>query len=471
VAAAGLTAARLDELRALVGPGQVSTDPAVVLAASRDSSYRSQKLARLGRAVGVADAVVAVRDTAEVARVLAWCGTQGVPVTPRGPGSGVMGSGIPTQGGVLLDVRGLNQVLQIDVPNGRARVQGGVLLSDLEDALQPWGLTGGHYPQSLHLASVAGGIAMRGTGTFSSLYGSVEDRLAELTVVLPSGAVYQSHNAPRASTGPDLRQLFLGSEGTLGVITEVTLKVVPIPASRRFAAYGFARFEDSLAASRDLLAAGVVPAVLRVYDPVETQAKHAHFATAEGTWLMILLFEGDPELTATQARIAERLGAGHGGRALGEEPARTWLEHRFDVSWMSDQVARDGGVAEAVEVCATWSALPGLLERMRTAAARTMTTVMAHVSHIYSDGASLYVIASGDYPSDEAALAAYDQLWADLMPVVLEAGAVISHHHGIGVERAGWMAAQLGAPGLDLLRGLKAVVDPAGVMNPGKLGL
>ena len=437
----------------------------------RDSSSRSQKLERAGRTVATAEAIVVPRDTDDVARVLRWCSDNAVPVVPRGPGSAVVGSGIPLRGGVLLDIRGFNQVLEIDEHDRRARVQGGILLSDLEVELNRHGLTGGHYPQSFYLASVAGGLAMRGTGTFSSLYGSVEDRLAELTVVLPTGEIYRSHNSPRASTGPDLRQLFLGSEGTLGVITEVVLKVLPMPESRRYASYAFDRFEDSLDTTRDLLAAGVVPAVLRIYDPAETRAKHVHFATAQGTWLMVLLFEGAAELTSAQARIAEQLAEAHAGRAMGEEPARTWEEHRFDVSWMSDQVARDGGVAEAVEVCATWSALPRLMTRMQEAASRTMGRVMGHVSHIYSDGASLYVISSGDYPSDEEALRAYDRLWQDLMQVVTEEGAIISHHHGIGYERAGWMAAEHGEVGMNLLRAIKQVIDPAGAMNPGKLGL
>ena len=462
---------QLDGLRALVGADRVVTDEATLATLSRDSSYRSQKLERSHRNIAVAEAVVRPRDTAEVAAVLRWCTQQGVPVTARGPGSAVVGSGIPLRGGILLDVRDFNKVLEINQYDRRARVQGGILLSDLEAELNKHGLTGGHYPQSLYVSSVAGGLVMRGTGTFSSLYGSVEDRLAELTVVLPDGRIYQSHNSPRASTGPDLRQLFLGSEGTLGIITEVVLKVVPMPQSRRYASYAFDRFEDSLDATRDMLAAGVVPAVLRIYDPVETKAKHAHFATAQGTWLMVLLYEGDAELTATQANVVERLAGARQGRPMGEEPARTWEEHRFDVSWMSDQVDRDGGVAEAVEVAATWSALPRLMERMQAAARRTMARVMGHVSHIYSDGASLYVISSGDYDCDEAALKAYDQLWADLMAVVLEEGAVISHHHGIGFERAAWMGLEHGEVGMGLLRGVKSLIDPAGIMNPGKLGL
>ena len=461
----------LDALGELIGADRITTDPATLMQLSRDSSYRSQKLERSGRTIATAEAVVTPRDTEDVAKVLRWCSDNGVPVVPRGPGSGVVGSGVPLAGGILLDVRPFNQVLEINEHDRRARVQGGILLSDLEEELNKHGLTGGHYPQSFYLASVAGGIVMRGTGTFSSLYGSVEDRLAELTVVLPTGEVYRSHNSPRASTGPDLRQLFLGSEGMFGVITEVVLKVLPMPEVRRYASYAFDRFEDSLDATRALLAGGVIPAVLRIYDPVETKAKHAHFATAQGTWLMVLLFEGAAELTSTEVSIADRIASDHDGRAMGEEPARSWEEHRFDVSWMSDQVARDGGVAEAVELCATWSALPRVLSRMQEAAGKTMQRVMAHVSHIYSDGASLYVISSGDYPTDEDALLAYDQLWKDVMAVATEEGAVISHHHGIGFEKAAWMPHEHGEVGMRLLRDIKGIMDPAGVMNPGKLGI
>jgi alkyldihydroxyacetonephosphate synthase len=465
-----MTPDQLDQLRALVGAERVSTDEVSRAELSCDASYRSQKFERQGRLIGLADAIVTPEDQDDIVAVLRWCSANRVPVVPRGPGSAVVGSGIPTQGGLLLDLRHFTKVLEIDPYNRRARVQGSILLSDLEEDLNQHGLTGGHYPQSFYVASVAGSMAMRGTGTFSSLYGSVEDRLAELTVVLPTGEVYRSHNAPRASTGPDLRQLFLGSEGTFGVITEVTLKVVPMPETRLYAAYAFDGFQQSLDTAREMLAAEVVPAVLRIYDPVESKAKHAQFTTTDGTWLMILLYEGAAAVTATQAEVVEAIATRHGGRALGEEPARVWEDKRFDISWMSDQVARDGGVAESIEVATTWSQLPKLYAAMKAAASKTMDLVYGHVSHIYSDGASLYVISTGTYPTDEEALAAYDQLWKDVMATVIEEGAVISHHHGIGYERAPWMEAELGAVGIRLLKGIKDLIDPAGIMNPGKLG-
>ncbi|MDR1077892.1 MAG: FAD-binding oxidoreductase [Propionibacteriaceae bacterium] len=461
---------QIDQLGQLVGPDRVTCDPAVLTPLSRDASYRSQKLERAGQTIAVAEAVVTPKDEADIAAVLKWCSANGVPVTPRGPGSSVMGSQIPLRGGVLLDLRHFNQVLEIDPYNRLARVQGSILLSDLETELNKHGLTGGHYPQSFYVAGVAGSMTMRGTGTFSSLYGSVEDRLAELRVVLPSGEIYQSHNSPRASTGPDLRQLFLGSEGCFGVITEVTLKVVPIPETRLYASFAFDSFEAALDTTRAMQAAGVVPAVLRIYDPVETAAKHTQFTVADGSWLMVLLYEGSAELTQVQAQIVARLAAAQGGRDMGEEPAQSWERKRFDVSWMSDQVARDGGVAEAIEIAAPWSALPKVMEAMRQAAGRTMDKVMGHVSHIYSDGACLYVISTGTKPTESEALMAYDQLWQDVMEVVIAEGAVICHHHGIGYERAPWLEAEHGAVGIGLLHGLKRMLDPAGVMNPGKLG-
>ncbi len=461
----------LDALRGIVGIEGVVTDAESIQHASRDSSFRTKKLARRGKLISEGDVVVVPRTEEEIAQVLKWCTENNVPAVPRGPGSAVVGSGIPKKGGVLIDVRHFNQVIEIDAQNGLARVQGGILLSDLETALNEQGLTGGHYPQSLYVAGVAGSLAMRGSGTFSSLYGNVEDRLADLRVVLPTGDILQTHYAPRASAGPDLRPLFVGSEGTFGIITDVTLKCPALPPDRLFESYNFSDFEPALDTAREMLRVGVVPAVLRIYDPIESAAKHAQFASPDGNWLMVLLFEGESRLVRAQSDIVAGIAQARGGTPLGDEPARAWEQKRFDVSWFDDQVVQEGGVAEAVEVAASWSALPQLFEKMKAAASNTMSAVMGHVSHIYRDGASLYVISSGKYDTDEQALEAYDQLWKDLMEVVVAEGCVISHHHGIGTERAPWLKEQIGTVGVDVLRGIQKFLDPAGIMNPGTLGL
>ena len=465
-----ITADQARELRSRLDGALVSADPDLVAAVSADSSPRSRKAVAAGSPLASAELVVRPRSTADVVAVVRWANAHGVPVVARGGGSGVVGSGLPLHGGVLLDLRGLAAIGPVDVQNRLVTVGAGVLGSDLEEALAPYGLAVGHYPQSFHLASVGGWVAMRGSGTFSSLHGNIEDRVADLEVVLPTGDVLATRSVPRASEGPDLKQLFVGSEGTLGVVTAVTLRLVPLPESRRFDAFGFPSFATALEAARRMLAAGVRPAVLRVYDPVESAAKHARFSD-DGGWLMILAFDGDARLTRAQQDIARGLADGQGATALGEQPGVHWEQRRYDWSWFTDAVERSGGVAEAIELTTTWSRLPRLYEVVTAAAGRVMPEVMAHVSHVYDQGASLYVIARGFFADDRAAMAAYDALWDTVMDAALAEDARISHHHGIGTERARWLGPALGPGGLATLAAVKRALDPRGVLNPGKLAL
>jgi alkyldihydroxyacetonephosphate synthase len=218
------------------------------------------------------------------------------------------------------------------------------------------------------------------------------------------------------------------------------------------------------------LIAGVRPAVVRIYDPVEASAKHAQFAEQEG-WLTILVFDGDADLVAKQEEIALRLAAEHGGTVLGPEPAVHWEQRRFNWSWFTDAVDHEGGAAEAIEVSAAWSELPALYERMKAAGGTVMPEFMAHVSHVYDQGAALYAIVRGQFADDAEALTHYDAVWEAVVTAALDSGAVMGHHHGVGLERAPWMERGIGAGSMNLLRKLSKALDPAGIMNPGKAGL
>lgn len=464
-----LPAAALAELQTLVDPSILIDDPAQLRLLSADSSLRSKKAEAADRPLARAALALRPRSADQVAQIMAWASRHRVPVTPRGLGSGTVGAGLPIRGGVVLDLAELNQIGEVDVVNRLVTVGAGVRLSDLDEVLAPFGLSVGHYPQSFHLASIGGSIAMRGSGTFSSLHGNVEDRIGDLQVVLPTGELVQTHSQPRASLGVDLKQLFPGSEGMFGVITAVTLKLVPLPAARLFNSVRYDTFEQALETVRLTLLAGVHPAVVRIYDPTEAAAKHARFADHDG-WLLVLVFDGDEQLIATQEQITLRLAGEQGGEVLGPEPAVHWEQRRFDWSWFSDAAGHVGGAAEAVEVTATWSELPDLYARMKRAATGPMQEFMAHVSHVYDQGAALYAIVRGDFGTDEQALQHYDQAWEVLIAEALDSGSIIGHHHGVGLERARWMPQALGS-GLDLMRTLRRAVDPAEIMNPGKAGL
>jgi alkyldihydroxyacetonephosphate synthase len=453
-----------------VDPAILVSDPVEIRAMSADSSMRSKKAEANDRPLAAAALVVRPDSTEQVSRVLAWATKHGIPVTPRGLGSGTVGAGLPIRGGVVLDLAEMNEIGEVDVTNRMVTVGAGVRLSDLDEAIAPTGLSVGHYPQSFYLASVGGSIAMRGSGTFSSLHGNMDDRVGDLEVVLPTGEIVTTHSMPRASLGPDLKQLFAGSEGMLGIITKVTLRLVPLPAARRFNSVRYETFEQALEAMRLTLIAGVRPAVVRIYDPVEASAKHAQFAEQEG-WLTILVFDGDADLVAKQEEIALRLAAEHGGTVLGPEPAVHWEQRRFNWSWFTDAVDHEGGAAEAIEVSAAWSELPALYERMKAAGGTVMPEFMAHVSHVYDQGAALYAIVRGQFADDAEALTHYDAVWEAVVTAAQDSGAVMGHHHGVGLERAPWMERGIGAGSMNLLRKLSKALDPAGIMNPGKAGL
>ena len=453
-----------------VDPAILIADPAEIRAMSADSSMRSKKAEAHDTPLATAAIVVRPVSTEQVSAVLAWATRHSIPVTPRGLGSGTVGAGLPIFGGVVLDLAAMNEIGEVDVTNRLITVGAGVRLSDLDEAIAHTGLSVGHYPQSFYLASVGGSITMRGSGTFSSLHGNIDDRVGDLEVVLPTGEIVQTHSMPRASLGPDLKQLFAGSEGMFGVITKVTLRLVPLPAARLFNSVRYDTFEQALETIRLTLIAGVRPAVVRIYDPVEASAKHAQFADHEG-WLTVLVFDGDEELITTQQDITLRLAEENGGTILGPEPAVHWEKRRFNWSWFTDAVDHEGGAAEAIEVSATWSELPGLYRRMKEAGATVMPEFMAHVSHVYDQGAALYAIVRGEFGTDEEALKHYDAVWEAVVSAAIDAGAVMGHHHGVGLERAPWMERALGAPTMNLMRTLQKALDPAGIMNPGKAGL
>lgn len=465
-----MTPEALETLRELILAEHVTTDTDTIASMSRDMSYKSRKAASTGSPEPRADAVVRPTSTDEVAAVVRWANEHHVSIVARGGGSGAVGSGLPVYGGVVVDLSSMNTIGEVDTYDRLVTVGAGTMLDELEARLAESGMTAGHYPQSLALASVGGSIAMRGSGTWSSLHGGIEDRVADLTVVLPSGDVLRTRSLPRASAGPDLKQLFVGAEGTLGIITEVTLRLARLPQTRAYASYGFPDVGSTIDTVREALAAGVTPGVVRIYDPAEATAGHAAFVD-EPMWLLVIVFDGlDTVVSAHRAFLAD-LAERHGGRSMGEDPARRWEERRFNYSWVDTATAMPGGVADSIEVTARWSELPALYASATAAAREVVPTVMAHISHVYADGAALYIIVAGEFDGVEEGLRAYDEVWRAVVEATLAHGGRISHHHGIGLMRAPWMEQEVSSEGLGLLRSIKSALDPRGVLNPGKLGL
>lgn len=458
----------LDEVTAIVGAGNVDTDSASLDATSHDTWPLTTKWARVGRHPYRAEAVVKVTREAQVAEVLRAASRDSVPVTVRALASSVTGQPIPVRGGIVLDVTGLEPFHSIDETNLIVTASAGTNGGELEDLLNQQGLTLGHSPQSLYRSTVGGWLSTLATGQFSSLYGGIEDLVVGYTVILATGEKVELSASPRAAMGPDLRQLFIGAEGTLGVITSVRLKVFPIAEQEYLAAYSLPSVAAGLAFMRELYTSGLRPFLLRFYDADE--ARHAMVDPTFASPVVFFGSRGRAAMAAAEFAELETLVQARGGRRLGPEPVADWMGRRFDFSGVENLVAEPGGYAETIEVAHLWSGIEPFWAELKSALAPLADEVLAHFSHVYTQGTSMYVILLGHAENDEAAISRLEAIWATTMRLALKHGAELSHHHGGGLARSPYAEAALGSAHV-VLRKIKKALDPAGILNPGKLGL
>ena len=407
--------------------------------------------------------VVFPQSTEQVSQVLNVASRHNTPVTAQGGRSGVLGGAVAPDGGVALDLTGLSQILHLDEISGTVQVEAGIFGPELEAYVNERGWTVGHFPQSFNLATVGGWLACRGAGQYSNRYGKIEDIVRGLTVVLANGEVVElGDHGPRLAVGPDLLQLFVGSEGTLGVITGATLIVRRTAPFAQKATYGFDTFDDGLDACRRVLQRDAHPAVLRLYDDTESQR-----VFGESLNVLVVLDEGDQALVLATMSIVEHECAA--AAPLPEGLVDTWLEHRNDVSALVP-LWEHGIVVDTIEVAGAWAILPTLRHRVSEAllALEATLVVSVHQSHAYPDGACLYFSFAGRPESD--ATAYYRLAWDVATRAALSSGATLSHHHGVGHNRARFVKEALGSA-YPLLTLLKQLLDPMNIMNPGVLGI
>ncbi len=443
-----------------------TTDNEDTADASRDWWPLAMHWALDGRVPRRAAAVVRPASAREVSAVLAACNRASLPVTAAGGRSGVCGASVPVLGGVVVDLTALAGVVEVDDVSGLVGVLAGTFGPDLEDELRrDHGLTVGHFPQSYELATVGGWVACRGAGQYSTRYGKIEQMVAALELVLADGTVVRTGGSPAAATGPDLTQLFVGSEGLLGIITTVWLRAHPVPVAERRAAYLFATLGEGFEACRQLVRRGATPAVLRLYDSVESAADRG----GDGSdCVLLVLDEGDPAIVdATMTVVAD---ACRGAKPADDELVDRWLAHRNDTSALQ-KLTKKGYVVDTMEVAAPWSRLEGLVAAVTGAQRDVPHTLVSscHLSHSYLDGACVYFTFAAQPPSDEVE-STYVALWDAGQRAALAAGGNLSHHHGVGLNRARFAAEALGS-GYPVLAAIKQALDPSGILNPGKFGL
>lgn len=411
----------------------------------------------------LAGAVVRPNSVDQIPAVLAACNEARVPVTAAAGRSGVCGSSVPLYGGVVLDLCGLTGIRDVDDTSLVVDVLPGTFGDRFEaDLRAAHGLTVGHWPQSIALSTVGGWVACRGAGQLSNRYGKIEDMVVGLDVVLADGRTLTTGGNARQAVGPDLNQLFIGSEGTLGVITGVRLRAHPAPVAEERAAFRFSTVADAIDACRRILRRGGDPAVLRIYDGREAK----RFGEEEP--ILLVLDEGDPVTVAANLRIVTEECAA--ADALDGSLVETWMGHRNDVAALEKAIRADV-VVDTMEITGAWGALPGIYDDACAAIAAVEHTfaVSAHLSHSYTDGGCLYFTFAGSPPPGEKD-AFYRAVWDAGTRAVLAGGGALSHHHGVGINRARFVREALGT-GLDVLAALKDALDPNGILNPGKLGL
>lgn len=459
----------VDRLRRELGAESVLTDAKSLASRRHDYWMLSQLDDAAGRGAPSPACVVRARNRDDVVRVVNACRETKTPLVPFGLGSGVCGGVLASPSAVVLDLGGMNAVRNVDRDNLLASFDAGVRGSDAEDAVSKEGLTLGHYPQSIGVSSVGGWVATRASGQFSTGYGNVEDLLFSLEAVLPSGELVETRRTPRASAGPDLRHVFLGSEGTLGVVTGVTFSVRRIPEKRMLAAYHVRTMDAGFELQREIVQSGYFPAVLRQYDDAEAARNFSAYARGTDA-LLLVVHEGPADKTEAEAAAVAKVAGRLGAATASERATERWLADRNHVPTFRSFI-ENGVVVDTIEIAATWDRIgaiyAGAVQSLRGVPG--VLAASAHSSHVYRSGINLYFTFAVK-PDDPAGMrSAYLDCWNRVMSAVIGRGGGIAHHHGIGRVRREFLRHEIGAGGLFVLRALKRALDPDGFMNPGVL--
>ncbi len=501
---------RLTWLRKLLGDEAVFTDRRARVEHAYGKSYRDLVRVRAGYVPHPPDAVAYPADETQVAALLAWAADSDIAVIPFGGGSSVLGGVEPQPGDrlwITLDLARMDGVLALDPISRTARIQAGATGPEVEAQLNAQGFTLGHFPQSFEFSTLGGWIVTRAAGQNSIGYGKIEDMTQAVRVVTPVGMV-ETRDTPATAAGPSIRRLMIGSEGTYGVLTEATMRLHPLPEVQDYRGLLFRTLDDGLAAFRDLMQCDLHPAIVRLSDPLETEAyalmSHEHHGLRalfdkalkgylrlrgyglDVSCLMILGFDGCPDEVEHRLNLALEICRDYRGLHLGRSPGRSWKRDRFAQPYLRDDLLENGVLVDTLETATTWSNLLSVYQAMTAAMKSAIAAtdggpgaVLTHVSHAYPYGASLYSTFLGRQtsPDPSAELRAgpleNQEQWRTIKrqttEAILAAGGTLTHHHGIGRDHAPWLEEEIGPVGMRALRALKSTFDPGNIMNPGVL--
>ncbi len=489
------------DLERAAGAGFVSTDPLDRVVHGRGKSLRDLIRQRQGDLPRLPDVVVRPGSEEDISAIVQAALRADAVLIPFGGGSSISGSlqapDHETRPVISVVLERLDKVLDLDRESRLARVQAGVFGPRLEEQLGALGYTFGHFPDSFPHSTLGGWIATRSSGMQSDRYGDIADMVKGLRVVTPAGTLV-TRAVPAASNGPSVRQMVLGSEGRLGIITEATVHVRRVPQQRTILGYLFPTWADGLAAMRDLAASDYSASVTRVSDANETQFSFAMRANptvvdklqsaalktyvhrrlgfdVDRMCLSFIGYEGSERHVAMQRRAVGRLVKRHGGLCVGSGPGVLYDQKKFDIPYIRDFLLDRGAPGDVSETATTWSNLMPLYDAVVASANRAFAQIavqgylMCHLSHSYHAGACLYFTFAFKATSPTAMLGEYEVVKSAIQQAFVDNGATLSHHHAVGTEHAQWLLEDISAPGVAMLGALFEGFDPGRHLNPGKI--
>lgn len=459
----------LQKLKSIAGKGNATGRLDDRLCVSRDVTPFSYKWIDLyGRPPYISDYVVKPRSEKDIINIIKYAGREKMNINIYGGGSGTVGGVIPLEKGITIDMSSLDRIIDFDKESQTIEVEAGLIAQNLEDYLNRHGYTFRHFPQSFRSASIGGLIATRSIGQFSSKYGGIEDFVVGIRAALPDGRLLKMPYVPRRSTGPEIKDFFIGSEGIFGLITQAVLKVQKVPEKMEFQCFIYDSIFDGMDAIREIMQSDIRPPVIRLYNKKESEMKYARIGFDYKGYLLILLYEGKKEVVEAECRVSKSINLKRNARYIGDKLGKTWFENRFDTRHIMEMQEISGGISDAIEISASWSKIREIYTRIEKYFSQRNITLASHFSHAYVDGMSSYNIFYIREADENSAIKKFYKVWEDIMAITIKNGGSISHHHGIGMVKNRILPREHGE-GYKILEGLKKIIDPSMIFNKGKL--
>ena len=463
------------ELEEVVGPDHISTKESDKLVYSCDWFWLPQMWLDRKQRLPAPDYIVHPGTVEEISVLMEIANKYQIPVIPWGGGSGTQGGALALYGGIVLDLKRLDRLVRVDEKSLTVTAQAGINGARLEWELNERGLTLPHYPASSNCATLGGYLAPRGSGTISTKYGKAEDMVLGMQVVMPTGEIIRTPGVPSHASGPDFMRLFLGSEGTLGVITEATMQVDHVPEVRHLRALLFDDIACAIEAGRRIMTRRLDPMVIRLYDPNSTASRLKTILNLElsGAY-MVMGFDGDKDIAALQESKAMEICTDLGARDLGREPGERWWNHRYDFYYPPRNLSFPW-MYGTTETVSTFDKIEGIWRGQKEAVEEAFKEwnidYIAHFSHWFHWGSSMYSRFIIKEPPEDAeeAIRLHNRVWKVAVSAALDNGGMINEHHGVGLKLSRFMRSQYQSS-WPVLKRLKGALDPRGIMNPGKVG-